>query len=226
MKLNKKKVFVAALAVCLVAILSMGTLAWFNAADEVTNDFHVAVDGNDTNPEFSVDVTETTGEDYWKVLPGSVIDKDPAVTNTGDYDQWIRVAVTMTKAKDWQNFAGPLTFTSIFKGYDYGLAQDVATSTAPWLLVKNVVTPDATTGEATWYLYLNEKLNPNETEKVFTSVKIDEDFTMDEVQYMAGEFSIIVRAEALQADNTGDNAVEAFANVGWAAGTNFVNKND
>ena len=30
MKLNKKKVFTIALAICLIAILSMGSLAWFS----------------------------------------------------------------------------------------------------------------------------------------------------------------------------------------------------
>ena len=39
MKMTKKKVFIAALAICLVAIVSMGTLAWFTASDYVTNDW-------------------------------------------------------------------------------------------------------------------------------------------------------------------------------------------
>ena len=37
MKMTKKKVFVAALAICLIAIISMGTLAWCNATDDITN---------------------------------------------------------------------------------------------------------------------------------------------------------------------------------------------
>ena len=42
MKMTKKKVFVTALAICLVAILSMGSLAWFNASDTITNKFKIA----------------------------------------------------------------------------------------------------------------------------------------------------------------------------------------
>ena len=61
MKMTKKKVFVIALAICLVAIISMGTLAWFNAQDAVTNDFMIADSDDDTpNEIFSVDVWENT----------------------------------------------------------------------------------------------------------------------------------------------------------------------
>ena len=60
MKLTKKKVFVAALAVCLVAILSMGSLAWFSAQDEVDNKFMIAT-SEDLDPDdiFSVNVWES-----------------------------------------------------------------------------------------------------------------------------------------------------------------------
>ena len=42
MKLSKKKVFALALAVCLIATLSFGSLAWFTDNDSVTNEFKVA----------------------------------------------------------------------------------------------------------------------------------------------------------------------------------------
>ena len=79
MKLTKKKVFVSALAICLIAIISMGTLAWFSAQDEVTNKFMIADSDDDTPDEiFSVDVWENTpdgdkdqdGYEYTDILPG------------------------------------------------------------------------------------------------------------------------------------------------------------
>ncbi len=230
-KMTKKKVVVIALAVCLIAILSMGTLAWFNANDEITNDFKVATDATVTDPEFSVKVTETAldgtetadGVTYYNVVPGKVIDKDPKITNTGDYTQWIRVSVTMTKANYWKDFGGSLAFTDIFSGSTYGLAANVGNTAEKWLLVENTATPDAN-GNAVWYLYLNREFAAGSDEVVFNKVKIDEDFTLDEVLSLGGEFSITVKADALQRDNTGDNAVEAFANVGWTAGTVFVDK--
>lgn len=232
MKMTKKKVFVAALAICLVAIISMGTLAWFNATDDITNTFKVATNENDTDPTFSVKVSETDldgnetedGVTYYDVLPGDVIAKDPKITNTGDYAQWIRVTVTMTKANYWQQFGGSLDFTELFVGSTYGSAANAGVDdTHKWLLINNTVTPDAD-GNAVWYLYLNGVLYPEASEVLFNQVKIDEDFTLDEVLSLGGEFNITVKADALQRDNTGNNAVEAFNNVGWTAGTVFVDK--
>lgn len=232
MKMTKKKVFASALAVCMIAILSFGTLAWFNATDEVTNTFKVATNENDTDPTFSIKVSETdyeTGTEttdgviYWNVLPGDVIAKNPKIENTGDYDQWIRVSVTMTKANYWKQFGGSLKFTDLFEGSTYGLASNVGNTAEKWLLVANEVVADAD-GNAVWYLYLNTKLSPKDYVTVFEKVKIDEDFTLEEVLSLGGEFTITVKADALQSDNTGNNAVEAFAKVGWTEGAAFVDK--
>ena len=100
MKMTKKKVFVAALAVCLVAILSLGTLAWFNARDEVTNKFMVTDSEQDPDKIFSVDLYETKvdengdpvvpyektddGNTYDDIAPGDLLTKDPTVENTGN----------------------------------------------------------------------------------------------------------------------------------------------
>ena len=231
MRITKKKVFVVALAVCLVAILSMGTLAWFTDSDDITNTFKVATNENNTDPDFSVKVSETgldgqetiDGNIYYGVKPGADISKDPTVTNTGDYTQWIRVSVTMTKANYWKQFGGSLTFTDIFSGSTYGLASNVGSTNEKWLLVSNTVEADAN-GNAVWYLYLNREFPAGSDELLFNNVKIDEDFSFDEVKSMGGEFSINVKADALQRDNTGNNAVEAFSNVGWTAGTDFADQ--
>ena len=231
MKLNKKKVFVVALAVCLIAVLSLGTLAWFNATDDITNTFKVTTDENNTDPEFSVDVSETDpetgakdddGVTYWNVLPGDVIGKDPKVTNTGDYTQWIRVTVTLANAAHWEQHGGSLAFTDLFSGSDYDLVANLGNTNAKWLLVEDAVTADATTGDAVWYLYLNREFPAGSDELVFTEVHVPEDFDQNEVADMGNEFSVKVSADAVQRDNTGDNAVEAFRTVNWPAGTAFA----
>ena len=59
MKMTKKKVFLAALAVCLVAIISMSTLAWFSDSDQVNNEFLIAdSDDNTADDIFNIDVWE------------------------------------------------------------------------------------------------------------------------------------------------------------------------
>lgn len=231
MKLNKKKLFVAAIAMSLIAIISIGTLAWFNATDDVTNTFKVATNENDTDPTFSVEVSETDldgnktldGVTYYDVLPGDVIDKNPTIKNTGDYTQWIRASVTMSKADKWFANGGSLKFGDVFAGSTYDVVANAATSTANWLLVEETATPNAN-GEAVWYLYLNSELAADAEAVLFETVKIDEDFTLEEVMALGvdGEFNITVKADALQKDNTGANAVEAFTTVGWTAGTAYV----
>ena len=52
MKLTKKKVLVLSAAVCVLAILSMSTLAWFNASDSAINNFKFDDSDHDGTPDF------------------------------------------------------------------------------------------------------------------------------------------------------------------------------
>ena len=79
----------------------------------------------------------------------------------------------------------------------------------------------------TYVYYYRYKLTTDDaaqTAVLFNKVTIPGEFEQEDMRFVSGDFSIKVKAEALQADNTGDNAVEAFANVGWTAGTEFVDK--
>lgn len=232
MKMTKKKVLLVALALCLVAILSLGTLAWFNASDSVTNTFYVATDEDHPNPEFSVKVTETDpdgeetedGVTYYNVVPGAAIDKDPTVTNTGHYGEWIRVSVTLEQADLWYKCGGSLKFTDLFEGEDiaYGMTENVGEAEYTWLLVDEIASVNTETGTGVWYLYLNSELLAGDSAVVFDTVHIPENFDMEDVEEMGFSFSITIKADALQSANTGANAVEAFGNVGWLPGTDYV----
>ena len=103
MKLSKTKVVALALAVCLIAVLSMGSLAWFTDDDSVTNDFFIAgSEDQDPDKVFSVDVWEDkdlldNGEDkiqdgieFPAILPGDELFKEVHIENTGAYPQYIR----------------------------------------------------------------------------------------------------------------------------------------
>ncbi len=220
MKMTKKKVLVVALAISLIAIVSMGTLAWFNASDDVTNKFMVTDSESDADEIFSVDLYETKvdengdpvvpaektdeGNTYDNIAPGDILTKNPTVENTGKYDQWIRVNVTLTNAENWVSALTACNITdleSIFVGYDANLWQSEGNDTP-------VV--DATTDTLTFTYYLKDKLEPAETATLFTAVKIPEQFDQDYMAYV-NEFEMKIVAEALQYDNTGDNAYDAFA---------------
>ena len=212
MKMTKKKVFVTALAICLIAIISMGTLAWFNASDSITNEFKIADSDGDGTPDFSVDVWENDPADptvkdqdgvtYTDIAPGDKLAKNPTVENTGDYDQWIRVYVTFD---DW----------AVIKAacQNQGISSDVRTlldvyATA-WTADNNATVVANNT--VTYVYYLNSKLAKDQTAVLFNNVTIPGDFEQEDMKFTSGNFTITVKAEALQADNTGDNARAAFA---------------
>ncbi|MBR5570970.1 MAG: SipW-dependent-type signal peptide-containing protein [Oscillospiraceae bacterium] len=210
MKLNKKKILVLALALSLLALISAGTLAWFTDSDSVTNNFHVATSTQEPDDIFSVTLLENvdtngdgiadkaeTGYIYEDIYPGAQLVKEPFVTNTGSYDQYIRVLVTIDA--DYDALVGDLTGT--YLGYDDTL----------WTAAGKTVSGN----KVTYTYYLNAILAPNASQTLFTHVEIPANLKQtDFATISAGDFQMIIEAQAVQADNTGDNAQQAFALVG------------
>jgi hypothetical protein len=209
MKMTKKKVFVAAIAVSLVAILSLGTIAWFQYTDTVDNIFKVTADDSDQNPDFKLDLfehdvlddgslgtSEVDTNTYDHIAPGDNLSKDPTVRNDGQYDQWVRIKVTLSNYADWQTVMG--------NGYDFStILTGVSTD---WTL-------DTTTvGTGTLIYYKATPLTAGSTSTLFTGVNVPSEFTVDN---MPLEFHLNVVAEAIQSANTGNNAKSAFENY-WS----------
>ena len=221
MKLNKKKVFTLAIALCLIATISLGSLAWFTDTDSVTNDFLIA-GSEDEKPDdvFSVDVWEigpdgTKDDDgitYPNILPGDELKKEVNIENTGSYAQYIRATVTVSDASIWQDIFGviyvPLNkiVTDLNTAYDvYRVVYDVKADTL------------------TYVLYYNAELVPDEISNLFKGVVIPEALTREQAAKMDGGFVLSVVADAVQTENVGANAVEAFATVGMGVEEgNFV----
>lgn len=222
MKKTKKKVFVVALVVCLLATISMGTLAWFNAQDSVDNQFYIADSDDVTADEiFSVDVYEYTEESpnekvaasatYKEILPGDVLKKEPHVANTGHYDQYVRVFVTVSDAGAWIAAVGEdFAIEDVFVGF-------VADN---WDHVSKTADENADT--LTYVLYYKGILDGSDTKNdtasgttsditLFTDVKIPESLTQAQAAaFGADGFSISVKAQAVQTANMGDSAYAAF----------------
>lgn len=209
----KRKTLIVALVVCLVAIMAFGTLAYFSANDDITNKFMVADSEKieDEDDLFSVKVDETLpdgskttdGITYDKIQPGDKLDKDPTITNTGKYDQYIRVNVTVSNAKNWMAACekhGIADLTTIFGGY----------KAADWTRVDDPVY-DIKADTLTYTYYYNEVLAPEASVVLFTTVTIPSSFDVSDM-FALKSFELSVGAQAIQAANTGDNAVEAFAN--------------
>ncbi len=236
MQLTKKKVFSAAFAVCLIAICSMGTLAWFSDTDAVTNKFMVAGSEND-NPDdiFSVDVWENTPDsdknqndyEYKEILPGDELKKEVRVENTGSYDQYVRVKITVTDAKIWQDVYDadmvPITeFVDIDLSKLYGVGSYQEGDNFVYYLYYNDILP-----------YEDDEATEDVIEDVmvvFDHAHIAERLTREQAAKLnGGQFDITIEAEAVQTENVirnedpSDDVYEAFNTVEMVNATNDVN---
>lgn len=215
MKITKKKVFVSALIICLLAIVSMSTLAWFSASDSVKNEFYVADSGDHTDdPDaiFSVAVWEKTPESdkdtdgytYNEILPGAKLTKEAHVENTGYYSQYIRAIVTISDANAWLAAVEGIDMAEVFLGFDESVWTNIS------------MEHDTTADTLTYVLYYDGILESGKDITLFNQVKIPESLTVAQAAAFAGDFSITVKAQAVQTENVGNNAFEAFETVKMA----------
>lgn len=231
MKLTKKKVLLASLAICLVAIISFGTLAWFTAGDKVTNEFLIANSEDDPDDIFSVDVWEdatlddSTPEDkiqdgiqFDDVLPGDKYVKEVHIENTGYYDQYIRATVTITGASVWQDVydAYVVPLEDIVKTLDTAALYEVAAGKYYFSYY------DAANDAFVYELYYKDSIAKGEEIIVFDTVNITENLDRYQAAEIAGKFEIVVVADAVQTENVGQNVYEAFETVGLIKGTTVV----
>ena len=225
MKMNKTKVFALALAVCMIAILSMGSLAWFTDTDDVTNDFMIAGSGMGGDSVFSVTVWEQKDENgdgdfddtddvnytedglsYSDILPGDALSKVAHVTNTGSYDQYIRVTVTINEAEIWANCLGSdfndATLLGIFGGFDM----------ASWSNITTAV--DTVNDKIVIVMYYNDILAVDGDFVVFDTVNVPAQLTPDQADAMgANGFSISVVADAVQTMNLGIDLTDGICDA-------------
>lgn len=223
MKFTKKKLFVAALAVCLVAILSMGTLAWFSDSDVVDNKFMIADTSDNTESDiFNIDLWEITpgseernesGYTYEDILPGDSLKKDVFVKNTGYYDQYVRVIVTISDAQAWldvlpANIAPETLAAQIFKGLDL----------SKWDHIYNNLSDDPDAEDLIYVLYYKDILkSTDEAINVFDSIEIPNYFDQEDMAKFDNEFSINVRAQAVQTDNVVPDTITQGKTAAWEA---------
>lgn len=143
-----KKLFVAIIAVCLLAGgVVGGSIAWLmDITNEVTNTF--------TLGDVDIELKETTGDSY-KMVPGTTIRKDPTVTIVdGSENAWVFIEITKTNNPDtyleytidnrWQPLAG---VDNVYY-YDYAAASgkvELSVLTGNSLTVKSTIKKDAIT---------------------------------------------------------------------------------
>lgn len=230
--MSKKKLLSLALVVIMIAILSFSSLAWFSDTDSAKNEFLVA-GSDDADPDeiFSVDVWEdkdgdgdadddVTGDEeglvYEDILPGDLLKKNVYVKNTGSYDQYIRVTVTISDAAAWINALGAnADVTEVLIGWDE----------TKWNHVWNNTNGATSIPENLIYvMYYKEALAPtDEPICVFTDVQIPTSLTQEQAALFEGGFTIDIKADAVQTENVVP-ANTAAGDEAWAA-FNYVESN-
>ena len=221
--MTKRKVFLAAIAICLIAIISVGTLAWFSDSEEVKNEFKIAQSDDDTVDDiFSIDVweidpdsndREEVGHIYEDILPGDSLKKDVYVKNTGYYDQYVRVIVTISDAQAWlnalpDNVDAATLATQIFKGLDL----------TKWDHIYNNLSEDPNAEDLIYVLYYKDIFKAgDEAINVFQSIEIPTTLTRDEAAKFDNAFTIDVKAQAVQTDNVVPATITAGKTAAWEA---------
>lgn len=227
--MTKKKVFVVALAICLVAIISMGTLAWFSDSDSVDNKFYVGDGGENADDIFSVNIWEHVDSDgdgqpdlyigkdgdggsydYKEVLPGDMLYKAVNVTNTGSNPEWIRVSVTVDNAAAWAQLEDDYGF----KLEDLLIRYDMTklTDSTMWTYVAAETVTDTAADTITYVFYKNTVLPAGNWSNFIYHVQIPDELTQQDLALFEGNlFTMSFKADAIQVQNIdADNAVDAF----------------
>ena len=208
--MSKKKILSLALVVIMLAILSFGSLAWFTDKDSAKNDFTVGGAGqNDPDKIFSVDVKENVdGEDapvdsmdFEDVLPGDNHKKEAFVSNTGSYEQYIRVVMTIT---DWEQIKNVVSIKMDEKFNDnwHIYASGVYVDDNGYLKPHSNATVNAD-GALVVTLFLNKKLEVGGKVDIMDMVSVSVDATQADFAgaNFADGFQITFDADAAQTEN-------------------------
>ena len=210
--MNKRRLLAIAIAVCLIAILACGSLAYFVADASVKNEFYVAsYDPN--NPDdvptaeelFSIAIYETDengqkdydGLTYAGILPGAELSKDPTIVNTGEYSAYVRMKVPFDKTDKWTD-AGYTDLTDLL---------DI--NTTEWVLKTDETVTDSTAKTITYVFYKETPLAKDGESTLVESVTIPESLTVEQFVTLAN-FNITVAGDAIQSENVGDTVYDAF----------------
>ncbi len=179
----KRKMFSGAIILICLAVVGLGTLAYFTAEDTATNVItagNIKIELLEWADEAKTEPFPRNGVDG--VMPGAQITKIIEVKNVGDNPAYIRVSVdkTITLENGEEGIAGPITL-------DF--------DTVNW--------EEGTDG----YYYYNGALAPGATtEPLFSSVTFDENMGNE---YQNSTANINVTAYATQVANNGTDAMSA-----------------
>lgn len=179
--MNKRKMMMLALAVCMIAILAVGgTLAYFTAEETAYNVI--------TFGELTMELKETTTDgEPWpeegvhQLVPGAQVDKRVTMRNLGTVDFYVRAKID-----------------AVVTGQDGRLL--------PLDEVELNLNTEEWTEKDGCYYYKKALASGEETEPLFTMVSFSTEMGNE---YMNARLEIQVDAQAVQSRNNGEDALSA-----------------
>ena len=181
----KKRMLTAALALCCLAVLATGTLAYFTAEETAQN---VITMGALKMDLVELDEKGEPWEDVENIVPGMEVTKEAFVKNTGTVDFYTRVKITKTfvpaQGEEKPELNTKLVRLDINEKY--------------W-----------EPGNDGFYYYKKPVAPGEETKPLFTTVTFSTEMGNE---YQNVKVKIDLDAQAVQSRNNGDSATKA---TGW-----------
>ena len=181
----KKRMLTAALALCCLAVLATGTLAYFTAEETAQN---VITMGSLKMELVELDEKGEPWEDVENIVPGMEVTKEAFVKNTGTVDFYTRVKITKTfvpaQGEEKPELNTKLVRLDINEKY--------------W-----------EPGNDGFYYYKKPVAPGEKTEPLFTTVTFSTEMGNE---YQNVKVIIDLDAQAVQSRNNGDSATKA---TGW-----------
>lgn len=215
----KKKVISIALVIALVAVIAVGSFAYFTDTKSANNTFTVGdikikldeTNINDPNGD------RVTSNEYTSVFPGIEYQKDPIVTNTGKNDAYVRAVVTIENGMNWLGYY----YDNIWTYPQVAAFEQLICNTLGegWEIVgfKHVMsTQDHPTSDTVVTLKYTGMLKSGAaTSAMFEKIMLPAKMTATDITTRVaqnGVFHIDVVAQAIQADgfDTWEAAFQAF----------------
>lgn len=147
----------------------------------------------DNGDGFAVAV-ESSGKDFEDVLPGDLLDMTPSVRNTGSYEQYVRVTVTVSDIAAFrQDMGAEWSAESLF--------EKPAWADASVMVLDSVSVKDDC---EVLVFYLNEMLAPGGSVVLYEGLSMPAELTADtfETASLTDGFTVSVFAEAVFTSNT------------------------
>ena len=177
----KKRMLTAALALCCLAVLATGTLAYFTAEETAQN---VITMGSLKMELVELNEKDEPWEDVENIVPGMEVTKKAFVKNTGTVDFYTRVKITKT----------------------FVPAPGEEKPELNTKLVRLDINEKYKLGEDGFYYYTESVKPGEETEPLFTTVTFSTEMGNE---YQNVKVKIDLDAQAVQSRNNGDSATKA-----------------